>query len=99
MTCDLFNKHLSILVGLGFPIEINTVQHAYQYLLELPPSLRDSTHHITLQACVAALRGEIESETARSLFAAFSERHNLLVTEAPASYSAQRSSPKYRVVH
>lgn len=99
MTCDLFKKPLSILVGLGFPVEINTVLEAYQYLSELPPSLRDSAHHIALKACVAALRGEIDSETARTLFVAFSERHNLLVREASASLMRQVPYRRDELLH
>jgi hypothetical protein len=37
-----------------------------------------------LKACLAALRGEIEAETARGLFAAFAKKHDLLAPETPA---------------
>jgi hypothetical protein len=43
--------------------------------------LRDTAHSIALKACSAALRGEIEEETARGPFSAFAEKHDLLAPE------------------
>uniref|UniRef100_UPI000568128E DUF982 domain-containing protein n=1 Tax=Neorhizobium vignae TaxID=690585 RepID=UPI000568128E len=71
MKPDMFRKPVFILVGLGFPTEISTVMDAYRHLVEWPTSFRDTAHSIALKACLAALRGEIEAETARGLFAAF----------------------------
>ena len=50
-------------------------------LVEWPAALRDNAHSVALKACGAALRGEIEAETARGLFAAFAEKHDLLAPE------------------
>lgn len=57
---------------------------AYRHLAEWPASLRDTAHSMALKACSAALRGEIEAETARGLFAAFAEKHDLLAPENDA---------------
>ncbi|TCA59871.1 DUF982 domain-containing protein [Rhizobium leguminosarum] len=81
MKPDMFRQPVSILVGLGFPAEVRSVMDAYRHLTEWPTSLRDSAHAIALTACSAALRGEIEAETARDLFAAFAEKHDLLILE------------------
>jgi hypothetical protein len=81
MKPDMFRTPVSILVGLGFPTEISTVMDAYRHLVEWPTSFRDTAHSIALKACLAALRGEIEAETARGLFAAFAEKHDLLTPE------------------
>ncbi|MBB3595868.1 hypothetical protein FHX08_006288 [Rhizobium sp. BK529] len=78
MKPDMFKRPVSILVGLGFPAEVGGVMDAYRYLSEWPASLRDAAHSIALKACGAALRGEVEAETARGLFAAFAEKHDLL---------------------
>lgn len=78
MKSEMFKKPVTILVGLGFPAEVRTVMDAYHYLTEWPASMRDAPHSIALKACTAALRGEIEAETARGLFVAFADRHNLL---------------------
>ncbi|EPE96712.1 DUF982 domain-containing protein [Rhizobium grahamii] len=78
MKPDMFRKPVAILVGLGYPAEIRSVMDAYRHLVEWPVSTRDTSHSIALNACGAALRGEIEAETARGLFAAFAEKHDLL---------------------
>ena len=64
------HKDFVVLVGLGFPAEVHTVMEAYRHLAEWPASLRDAAHSLALKACCAALRGDIEAETARGLFAA-----------------------------
>ncbi|MGN7713663.1 DUF982 domain-containing protein [Agrobacterium tumefaciens] len=81
MKPDMFKQPVSILVGLGFPAEVRGVTDAYRHLAEWPASLRGPAHSVALKACSAALRGEIEAETARGLFAAFAEKHDLLAPE------------------
>lgn len=81
MKPDMFRKPVTILVGLGFPAEIRSVMDAYRHLVEWPFSIRDTAHSIALKACQAALCGEIEAETARGLFAAFAEKHEILAPE------------------
>jgi hypothetical protein len=81
MKPDMFENPVRILVGLGFPTEVRSVMDAYRHLVEWPISLRDGPQSVALKACRAALRGEIEAETARGLFAAFAEKHDLLAPE------------------
>ncbi|MBY2919446.1 DUF982 domain-containing protein [Rhizobium leguminosarum] len=81
MKPDMFKQPVSIFVGLGFPAEVRSVMDAYRHLVEWPASLRDAAHSVALKTCKAALRGEIEAETARALFAAFAEKHDLLALE------------------
>lgn len=85
MKPDMFREPVTILVGLGFPAEVRTATDAYRHLCEWPIRLRDTAHAIALKACGAALRGEIEAETARGLFAAFAEKHDLLAPETSAT--------------
>lgn len=84
MKPDMFREPVSILVGLGFPAEVRSATDAYRHLCEWPMRLRDSAHAVALKACGAAIRGEIEAETARGLFAAFAEKHDLLAPETSA---------------
>ncbi|GAA3101330.1 DUF982 domain-containing protein [Rhizobium viscosum] len=84
MKPDMFTKPVTILVGLGFPAEVRSVMDAYRHLAEWPTSFRDTAHSVAMKACQAALRGEIEAETARGLFAAFAAKHDLLAPETPA---------------
>lgn len=81
MKPDMFRKPICILVGLGFPTEVHSVMDAYRHLAEWPESRRDTAHSVAFKACGAALRGEIEPDTARGLFVAFAEKHDLLAPE------------------
>jgi len=92
MKPDMFRQPVSIMVGLGFPAEVRSVMDAYRHLVEWPRSQRNSGHSVALKACSAALRGEIEAETARGLFAAFAEKHDLLAPERN-SIAAWRLQP------
>lgn len=92
MKPDMFRKPVTILVGLGFPAQVRGVTDAYRHLVEWPGSLRDRAHAVALNACQAALRGEIEAETARGLFVAFAEKHELLTTETSAVVAARSRS-------
>lgn len=92
MKPDMFREPVTILVGLGFPAQVRGVMDAYQHLVEWPNSFRDRAHAVALKACQAAIRGEIEAETARGLFVAFAEKHELLTTETPAVVAARSRS-------
>ncbi|GEO86754.1 MULTISPECIES: DUF982 domain-containing protein [Alphaproteobacteria] len=92
MKPDMFRKPVTILVGLGLPAEVHSVMDAYRHLVEWPTSFRDAAHSIALKACQAALRGEIEAETARGLFAAFAEKHELLAPETSAITASRMRS-------
>ncbi|MBB3395391.1 MULTISPECIES: DUF982 domain-containing protein [unclassified Rhizobium] len=85
-----FRHPVTILVGLGFPAEIQGAKEAYAWLNEWPPSKRDPTHAIALNACRAALAGEIDVETARGTLVAFARRANLLAPDAEAIAAASR---------
>jgi hypothetical protein len=62
---------------------------AYQLLCDWPVSQRDSAHSVAMKACAAALRGEIEAETVRGLFAAFAQRHDLLIKDAAVNLASR----------
>ncbi|KQS75402.1 hypothetical protein ASG25_08440 [Rhizobium sp. Leaf384] len=89
MKPNFFRKPVSIVIGLGFPAEIRSVADAHRHLSEWPMSMRDAAHAVALKACEAALRGDIEAETARGLFVAFAGRHDLLAPDT-AALSASR---------
>lgn len=90
MKPDMFKQPVFILVGLGFPAEIRSVLDAYRHLCEWPATSRDTAHSIALKACGAALRGEIDAETVRGLFAAFAEKHDLLASDAEMLLASHR---------
>ncbi|WP_421581009.1 DUF982 domain-containing protein [Shinella sp. M31] len=81
MKPDMFKEPVSILIGLGFPIQVRSVTEAYRHLVEWRSPSRGAAHSIALNACKAALRGEVDAETVRGLFTAFAERHDLLAPD------------------
>lgn len=85
MKPDMFERPVSILVGIGFPGEIRSVMDAYRLLVDWPAPSGDAVHSVAIKACLAALRGEVEAETVRGLFVAFAERHHLLAPAMDAS--------------
>jgi hypothetical protein len=94
MKPDMFRQPVSILVGLGFPAEVRSVIDVYRHLVDWPASQRDGAHSVALKACSAALRGEIEAETARGLFAAFAEKHDLLAPGTNVIAASRRRHDK-----
>ena len=82
MEHNQFQHPVRVFVGLGFPTDIQSVKDAFVLLDEWPPSKRNAAHGIALNACRAALAGEVDAETARSTFVAFARRMDLLVPAA-----------------
>ena len=82
-----FNKPVSILVGLGYPAKIYSAREAYEYLLDRPTIAASKAQSVALKVCKAALKGEVDPETARSAFVAFAERNAILALESrPEDY-------------
>ncbi|MDL2408138.1 DUF982 domain-containing protein [Rhizobium calliandrae] len=94
MKPDMFKQPVSILVGLGLPAEVRSVTDAYRHLCEWPASFRDTAHSVALKAIGAAMRGEIEGETARGLFAAFADKHDLLAPDTDVIVASRRGQDK-----
>jgi hypothetical protein len=80
MKPDMFEKPVTILLGLGIPTEVHSIMHAYQILMDWP-GCTDPTRDLALNACRAALAGDIEAQTARSVFIAFGKKHDLIAPE------------------
>ena len=74
-----FDRPVTVLVGLGMPVDVGTVMEAYALLNDWPPSQRNPTHAIALNACKAALMDLVDAETARATFVAFARKNDLLV--------------------
>jgi len=81
MKPDTFKTPVTILTGLDIPTPVNSVLQAYQMLMDWPVAGRDRAHSIATNACLAALNGHIEAETARGLFAAFAKRQDILAPD------------------
>jgi hypothetical protein len=85
--------------GLGLPMRVDNVMKAYTLLNEWPPSKRNAAHAIALNACRAALVGEIDTETARATFIAFARRASLLAPQVEGVIATQASGPKGKELH
>ncbi len=90
---DEFERPVLILTGLGIPTAVSTAMEAYMFLLDWPRNSRDAVHALAGKACLAAMRGDIETETARSLFASGAERHDILALDAATFASRRRTGP------
>jgi hypothetical protein len=88
MKHDLFRRPVKVLVGLGFPAEIGSVRQALALLDDCAASKRNGAHAIALKACRAAMAGEVDAETARSMFVAFAQRNDLLMPESGTASAA-----------
>jgi hypothetical protein len=74
-----FEEPVTVLVGMGLPVRIETVMEAYALLQDWPAVSRNSAHSVALNACKAGIAGEIDPETVRSTFVAFARRNDILV--------------------
>ncbi|MDW5317160.1 DUF982 domain-containing protein [Rhizobium sp. PL01] len=90
MKPDTFKTPVTILTGLGIPTPVKSVLHAYQLLMDWPAASRDRAHTIATNACLAALNGHLEAETARGLFVTFAERQDVLAPDLDMLVAGKR---------
>ena len=91
MDRNRFETPVTIFTGLGFPTPVESAAEACALLLDWPKSGRNRAHTVALNACRAALAGEIDAETARSTFMAFARRANLLAPAANDLVAARKA--------
>jgi len=79
MLSQPFEKPVCVWVGLGFPRQINSVVDAYQFAMDYCGNSPEQ--RAAIRACKAALTGEVDAETARSIFVAFAKKKGLMVDD------------------
>lgn len=89
-TSDQFERPVVVYTAFGVPAAVSSAMEAYMFLTDWPASNRDASHPFALKGCLAAVRGEIEAETARGLFAAWAERQEILAPHVAAFVSSRR---------
>lgn len=91
MLSQPFEKPVCVWVGLGFPRQLNSVVDAYQFAMDYCGNSPEQ--RAAIRACKAALTGEVDAETARSIFVAFAKRKGLMVDDwvPPPVKGEQRS--------
>jgi hypothetical protein len=77
-----FEEPVTILVGMGFPVRIETLMEAYGLLQDWPVASRNGAHAVALNACKAGMAGEVDAETVRATLVAFAQRNDVLVPDA-----------------
>lgn len=89
MLAKHFEKPVRVWVGLGFPRQINTVVDAYQFLLDWGGNSPEQK--AAMRACKAALAGDVDADTARGVFVAFTRKKDILVEDGtmPPAATAQ----------
>ncbi|MGW9333626.1 DUF982 domain-containing protein [Bosea sp. NPDC055594] len=89
---DQFERPVVILTRFGVPTAVSSAMEAYMFLTDWPVGQPDAIHSLALKGCLAAVRGDIETETARGLFASWAERRDILAPDVAAFVSSQRGS-------
>lgn len=85
-----FRKPVSLLIGLGFPVRIESVADAYVLLQGWPHVGRNASFEVALNACRAGMAGAVEPETVATALAEFGRRNDILVDD-PAPQKAGKS--------
>ena len=89
-----FEEPVEVIVGLGLPTRVDDIMEAYTLLNEWPPSKRNPAHAIALNACRAALVGEVDAGTVRATFVAFARRAGLLAPTVDGVIPTHANEPQ-----
>lgn len=97
MSSKSFSVPVSIIKGVGMPTTVFTVAEAYDFLNDWPSNRRNGAHTLAVNACRAALSGDIEIELAEEAFRGFARRQQILVDGGMQGDVARSGrSPQYR---
>ncbi|AZO81897.1 MULTISPECIES: DUF982 domain-containing protein [unclassified Bosea (in: a-proteobacteria)] len=94
MKLDEFKRPIIVLTAFGLPTVISSAMEAYLFLADWPAGRRDPAHSFAMKACQAAVRGDIEAETARGVFAAFAEKQDILAPDVALMSRGPRADPR-----
>jgi len=76
-----FDQPVTILVGLGFPCRMKTVNAALTFLRDRAVCEHDEAWEAAMAVCRDAMDGRVCAAEARDVFAAYARRRNILVEE------------------
>lgn len=83
-----FSSPVSVLKGIGIPTIIWTVGEAFDFLNEWPAFRRNAAHLLAMNACKAALAGEVGVDLAEEAFRGFARRSGVLIEDVTAGSAA-----------
>ncbi len=84
-----FIEPVPVISGLGVVQMIASVGEAYAFLSDMPGRSRNADHEVALLACRAALKGDIEPDTAYAIFRTFAHRCGILAPDLAPAIAAQ----------
>jgi len=76
-----FDQPVTILVGLGFPCRMKTVNAALTFLRDRAVCEHDEAWEAAMSVCRDAVEGKADAAEAQNVFAAYARRRNILVEE------------------
>lgn len=76
-----FSEPLTVLVGLGMPVTIETAAQAISVLDDMPHAAYDSVHATVRTNCVHALQGLKPVSVAREVLEAYLEQRGMLIDQ------------------
>jgi hypothetical protein len=82
MNRSVFEQPVWVFAGLNFPLPLESASQAHSFLLNAPGHLRGPGYSGAANACLAAIRDEVDAETARAAFVAYADRNGILIPEA-----------------
>ena len=94
MKLDEFKRPIVVLTAFGLPTVISSAMEAYLFLADWPAGRRDPAHSFAMKACRAGVRGDIEAETARGVFAAIAEKQDILAPDIALMSRGRRAGPQ-----
>lgn len=94
MEHNVFDKPVWVFAGVNLPLALENVSQAHSFLLDTPRHLRSTGYSGAVNACIAALRKEIDAETARWALTAYAERNGILMPEADDLVAAAAMSAR-----
>ncbi|GGD22402.1 DUF982 domain-containing protein [Aureimonas glaciei] len=82
MENNVFDQPVWVYSGLNIPFALQNAAQAHSFLLDSPGQLRGIGYSGAVNACLAALRGEVDAQTARAALVAYARRNGILMPDA-----------------
>jgi len=83
-----FSSPVSVQSQVGIPTTIWTVGEAFDFLNGWPAFRRNAAHMLALNACKAALAGEVGVDLAEEAFRGFAKRSGVLIEDVTVGSAA-----------
>ena len=88
-----FREPVTVLVGIGVPVEVSDVRHALELMIDWPHRTRRTGHFACIDTCRQALNGRCDTETAREAFISFAEGAGILMPTLNDTILAAKLAP------